>query len=282
MMDVRAPGLGLFLLAACSAPSEDVSVVTSEAKKPPHGNNGGGNTVIDAGVVADASTPIDSPPDSSPPDSGTSVDAAPPPPPPPWTDACALPGAVVATFTPYGTIDASDEGATAALALPFSFTYLGRSYSRYWLTSNGELGFGDSPGGTPFGQVGCPLPDTGVARPTVYAYTVDLMAGTTCMAVTGTAPSRQLVITWKNKHLYELEGSGNGTSSVAFGVTLSEGTNAIEVAVNQVEATSPFFPTTDVINGAWAVLGLQHGTTGVSFSCREQNAPPGSRFMHQP
>lgn len=272
MIDVRATGLGLIVLAACSTPSEDMSVTTSEAKKPPKGNAGGGT--VDASVDAAADASVDSPPPDS------AVDAAPPP--PTWTDACALPGAVVATFTPYGTIHASDEGATAALALPFSFSFLGRSYNQYWVSSNGELGFGDTPGGTPFGQVRCPLPDSQVAKPTVFAYTADLMSGTTCMAVTGQSPQRQLVITWKDKHFYELEGNGNGTSNVAFGVTLSEGTNAIEVAVNEVSATSPFFSTDDIRNGAWAVLGLQHGTSATSFSCHEQNAPTGTRFSYAP
>jgi hypothetical protein len=166
--------------------------------------------------------------------------------------------------------------------LPFPFVYFGTTYSRYWVTSNGEVGFGDTPGGPAFGRVRCPLPDTAIAKPIVFAYATDIMSSTVCMASTGTAPNRNLIVTWKDAHLYEIEGSGNGSSNLAFGVTFSEGSNAIELKVHRAEIHAPFFPAEPIIQGSWATLGLQSAASAVSFSCQQPTAPPGSTFHHPP
>lgn len=259
-LSVRTVSLGLLVLGACTTrPSYDEDVIAQEGKKPPP-------PPVDAAVV-------DSAPDAAP-------DA--PPAEAPYTDACALPGAAVATLIPYGSIDGNDEGSTAALPLPFAFTLHGTSHTRYWVTSNGELGFGDAPGGVPFGNIGCPLPSAATAKPVVFAYGVDLMGGTVCMATTGSAPSRQLVITWKDRSLYELDGTGNGTSKLTFGVTLTEGTNAVSVGVHRVSMSSVFFPTADIAKGSWAVLGLQSAGGATSFSCHETKAPQGATFSYVP
>lgn len=208
-------------------------------------------------------------------DSGTSSPSA-------FVDACTLPDHIEAVFQPYGGIWEGDEGVTIPLPLPFAFTYFGRSYARYWVTSNGELGFGNVAGGPAFGRTQCPLADAQITAPIVFAYASDFLSSRVCMATIGSAPERKLVVTWTDAHLYELEGTGNGTSDFRFGVTLSESTNAIDMAIDRAEIWTPFWPSESVVMGAWATVGLQSGAASRSFSCQSPLAPPGSRFHHQP
>jgi len=203
-----------------------------------------------------------------------------------FVDACRLPGAKSVTFSPTGSIAAADEGVSAPIVLPFPFTILGTTHSAFWVTTNGELGLGQTPGGHPFGQVTCPLPGSKLASPIVFAYTTDLRlnlpGGAVCVATTGTAPNRKVVVTWKDLAFYEL--ANGGDSHVTFGATLSEGTNAIDVTVHKVDVYSPSLPPAYFTQGAAAVLGLQAsaGARAVPFSCQEPKAPPGSTFRHAP
>jgi hypothetical protein len=45
---------------------------------------------------------------------------------------------------------------TAALDLPFAFQMYGTSHTKFWITPNGQLGFGSTPGGSAFGPDGSP------------------------------------------------------------------------------------------------------------------------------
>lgn len=199
-----------------------------------------------------------------------------------FVDACLLPGHVDATFQPYGSIWEGDEGVTAPLVLPFSFTYFGVTHSRFWVTSNGELGFGSVPSGPAFGRVQCPLTDAQIAAPIIFAYATDLLSSRVCIATTGSAPHRNLVVTWKDARLYELDGAGYGTSDLRFGVSLSETTGEVDIAIDRVELSAPFWPSESIVLGAWATVGLQSGSAAKSFSCQSPHAPAGSRFHYRP
>lgn len=200
----------------------------------------------------------------------------------PFVDACLVPGHLEPTLRPYGGIWEGDEGVSSPLALPFSFQLLGQTHARFWVTSNGELGFGDTPRGADFGRTSCPLADRSITGPIVFVYATDLLSSRICIATTGAAPRRSLVVTWTDAHLYELEGTGYGTSDVRFGVTLSESTQAVDIAIDRVDIWAPFWPSTPIKMGAWATVGLQRDGTAASFSCQSLLAPPGSRFHHQP
>jgi hypothetical protein len=219
----------------------------------------------------DAGYPDSSPPQDAPVDSGSSggSDSGAPA----FVDACLLPGMTLATFNATGTIDGHDEGVTAALNLPFSFTFYGTAHSKYWLTTNGQLGFGSTVGGSAFGQVTCPLPDPRFTTPILLAYSVDLVvrydpgAGV-CYATTGTAPNRRLVVTWKDMFFYE----SWLTSHVTFSAVLYEGTNGIDVMLDRVDA--PELPGYE--SGSVSVLGKQAGGSGHAYSCYQPLAPEGT------
>lgn len=216
------------------------------------------------------------------------VDAAPPdsPPPPPtnvgtpgFIDACLLPGMTKATFNATSSFDANDEGVTAALNLPFSFTLYGTAHTKYWITTNGQLGFGNTLGGSMFGQTTCPLPKPAFTTPILLAYSADLVgrydehAGV-CYATTGTAPNRKHVVTWKDSFFYEAW----LTSNVTFSATLNEGTNVIDVVLERIDA--PYLTSYEI--GLGAALGKQSGSSANTFSCYQALAPEGTVIHYNP
>jgi hypothetical protein len=227
------------------------------------------------GTPADGPPPEDGPPADGPADSGGGGGGGGST---GFLDACLLPGMTRATFHQTGTIDPNDEGVTAALSLPFPFALGGTTHTSYWITTNGQLGFGATPGGSAFGQVTCPLPDARFASPILLAYSADLVTriddqSGVCYAVTGTSPKRKLVVTWKDAFFYEAW----LTSHVTFSAVLNEGSNVIDVAIDRVNAPSlPAFE-----GGAAAALGRQAGESGYSFSCFQQ-APAGTIVHYNP
>jgi len=215
----------------------------------------------------DAAT-VDSPPPAD----------APPPPTPGFIDACLLPGMTRATFTPTASFPATDEGVTAALDLPFSFTLYGTPHTKYWITTNGQLGFGATPGGSAFGQARCPLPDPVFSTPILLAYSADLLiraddpGSGVCYATTGSAPDRKLVVTWKDLFFYE---AGIG-SHATFSAMFNESTNVIDVVIERVDA--PYYQYFET--GEGSVLGVQSGSSASTFSCFQPLAPEGT-VVHQ-
>jgi hypothetical protein len=91
-----------------------------------------------------------------------------------------------------------------------------------------------------------------------------------------------LEVTWKNLHYYELDGSGNGSSNLAFGATLTESSQAVTLRVHRANIESFWGDPAPIAAGAWATLGLQAGGSAVAFSCQQPSAPPGSVFNHPP
>jgi hypothetical protein len=211
----------------------------------------------------------------------------PPPPPPPspsvpgFIDACGIAGHTNATFNPTASFDAFDEGVTAALNLPFSFTFYGTAHTKFWFTTNGQLGFGNTVGGTAFGQVTCPISSAAITTPLVLVYSADLIgriepnAGV-CYATTGTAPNRKLVVTWKNSFFYEAW----LLSNVTFSATLNEGTNVIDVALERVDVDDPSLPDYELGHGA--ALGRRSGSSSQTVSCYQALVPEGTVIQYNP
>lgn len=198
---------------------------------------------------------------------------------PGFVDACLLRGRTRATFQATDSFDAHDEGVTAALPLPFPFKFYGASQTKYWITTNGQLGFGNTPGGSAFGQVTCPIPDSRFTTPILLAYSADLVSrldphAGVCYATRGKAPKRQLVVTWKDAFFYEAW----LTSHVTFSATLNEGTNVIDVAIARVDVPQ-LLP---LEAGLGAALGKQSGSSGYAFSCFQSLAPAGTVVHYNP
>lgn len=198
---------------------------------------------------------------------------------PAFVDACSLPGSVKVSFNPTMGYDAIDEGVTAAMDLPFQFKLYGKSHSKFWITTNGQLGFGSTVGGSAFGQVSCPLADNRFKTPIVLVYSADLIgrmdgdAGV-CFATRGIAPRRKLVVTWKDSFYYDAW----LTSHVTFSATLHEATNVMDVAVAQNDV--PTLPTLE--DGNTNALGRQAGGTAQAYACHQPIAPAGTLVRFNP
>ena len=180
-----------------------------------------------------------------------------------------------AAFDP-AAVDANGDAGTAVLELPFPFTVYGTSHRRYWITVDGQLGFGKTPGDCAFGQVTCSRPDSRNRRPillvnsTAPSRRLGPAAGV-CCATTGTAPHRKLVVTWTDAPFYDAW----LTSNVTFSATLNEGANVVDVELARTGAPyQPFFEA-----GGAAALGKQAGGLAHAFSWFPALAP-GSAVMH--
>lgn len=153
---------------------------------------------------------------------------------------------------------------SAVVALPIPFTFYGAAQTQFWIGSQGTMGFGPPPSGSSGdGYPECPLPDSfnsfGAIEP--FGDGIDTTMTGVCYATTGTAPNRQLTVTWEQA-THELD-SG---SILTFSVVLSETTNAIDF----VYITST--PGTDgggYVRGNNASVGLQSpdGLSATQYAC---------------
>lgn len=269
------------VITACSVagpneedPDVEISSTATPKAKPTKdsgttdtGADTGADTGTDAGTDAGADTGVDSGGGGS----------------PEFIDACLLPGMTKVTFNPTGTESYNDEGVTNALSLPFPFTFFGAAQSHFWVTTNGELGFGTTPGGSRFAQVTCPLPDSRYgATPILHVFTADLLTdiegdGGVCYATTGTAPNRKFVVTWKNAFFYDTPGVTNAT----FAAILHEGTNVAKVVIERIDAPSADSPEF-FESGQVAVIAKQAGASAVTYSCHQPIAPEGTVATFNP
>lgn len=152
--------------------------------------------------------------------------------------------------TTYGWIDLTrytqvllkDDTVSGGLALPFAFTYYGKSYSAIYIGSNGLMGFTNI-GMTAYYNVN--IPTTTLPNYAIYPYWDDLdpgVAGTVRAAYVGTAPNRKVVVSWvgipvgyatttkltfqavlcegSNDIIFQYQNVGTGTYSAGVGATI--------------------------------------------------------------
>jgi Big-like domain-containing protein len=123
-------------------------------------------------------------------------------------------------------LSGADDG-TAALTLPFSFSFYGQPYAVACVSTNGALYFVPSPAActgfeSDFANVdvsAAPVPND---RPALLPYWTDLTfavggAGAVYYQTVGSAPSRRFVVQWENAYV---QGS---TNPVTFQAILTEG-----------------------------------------------------------
>ncbi len=161
-----------------------------------------------------------------------------------FVDACAQAG-----FTRHMFADADDD-VTAVMNLPFSFTFYGVPRTQWWISTNGLIGLNASTNAMNDSLM-C-LPTDLVPRPAIYADYDDLITRNgVCSAVTGSAPNRQLVVTWPDMDHYEFP---MANVHVTLSAILYETTNVIEVVYSTMSSTDP-----NALGGG-GIVGLQNGT----------------------
>ncbi len=166
-----------------------------------------------------------------------------------FIDACALAGEQTYLTT-------QDDQATALLSMPIQFSFYGVGVTQFWVSSNGELGFG-APSKGP--DTDC-LPNVMMPGNTIFVNAEDLLtsAAGVCIAVTGTTGTRQMVVTWRNADQFDFMGS-----SLTFSAILNETSDTIDVvfAAFSSDGGSP---------GAKSVVAVED-PTGLKFTQFECN-----------
>ncbi|MCX6345721.1 MAG: lectin like domain-containing protein [Armatimonadetes bacterium] len=90
----------------------------------------------------------------------------------------------------------ADNAVSAAVAIPFTFTFYGKTYTKIYVGSNGLIGFGTT-GMTSYANTD--LPRTAAPNAAIYPYWTNLnpaRGGYVNVGTVGVAPNRALVISW--------------------------------------------------------------------------------------
>lgn len=210
-----------------------------------------GVVVADAGVVVPADSGVVVVPDSGVGDAGSAPDAATNPSSyvesvlaaPVWVDACAT-GTTL-------TLTDDDDGHGPATTIPFAFSFFGAPRTAVWASTNGFLTFDVQPqdGYQPV------IPDV-AEGPAIYAFWQDLAlfdaTAAVCIATTGTAPNRRMVIQWNDMQSLE----AFDLTSFTFQAQLHEGTHIIDFIYATMSVDDP--GDAPLANGTLlTVVGLQ-------------------------
>ncbi len=169
-----------------------------------------------------------------------------------FVDACSQTGSTRFMFMD------PDDDTTPLQTMPFVFQFYGIPVTQYWIGTNGIIGFG-SRDSIPAGNC---LPGNSLSpRPAIYVDHDDLIATNgVCMAVTGSAPNRKLVITWPSMDAYNYPGT-----NFTFSAFITETTQTIDFVYSTMSGTTN-------ARGADAVIGMQNadGSRYNEVICRVQ------------
>lgn len=153
-------------------------------------------------------------------------------------------------------VDACDGGVelapspAATLPLPFPFTLYGATSSTAQVGLAGVIALGDKH--AVLSGHNLDLPSASAPGSAIFPFWDDLAYGTSggavCARTLGSAPNRQVVITWKNLDFLAPKDAG---AHLTFSAMLSEGSDSIDVVY--ADMTGP----TDRASGAWATFGVQ-------------------------
>jgi hypothetical protein len=165
------------------------------------------------------------------------------------------------------------DDAYKSVALPFPFTFYGKTYSTTWVDTNGLIYFTD-PGKSNPTRTG--LPDPAAPNNLIAALWTDMTVDASASVRTttiGKSPNRQFVIEWRDVYI-------DGLSSDRFSLEVLLGEHG-SISVNRDD----IFYT--AAGGAWGTIGTENsdGTAGYQFSYDEYSVsdedlvilrPPGS------
>jgi hypothetical protein len=140
----------------------------------------------------------------------------------PWVDVCSLAG--------HQTFLANSDDGTTGETLPFTFRFYGSPYSYVGIASNGMFSFVLPT----YAWVNSMLPTTAVEN-TIFGFWDDIyQRNGICTATVGTAPLRRYIAEWEDNFFYP-PGSSNASEHITFEISLSEGSNAIDVLYGRME-----------------------------------------------
>lgn len=167
-------------------------------------------------------------------------------------------------------VSLTGDDAYKSVAMPFPFTYYGKTYSTTWVDTNGLLYFSD-PGKSNPTRTG--LPDPAAPNNLIAGLWTDMTVDASASVRTttiGKAPNRQFVVEWRNVYI-------DGLSGDRFSVEVLLGEHGT-VSVNY----DSIFYTAQ--GGAWATIGTENadGTSGYEFSYDEFSVNDGEMVIFHP
>jgi hypothetical protein len=167
-----------------------------------------------------------------------------------YVDACAAPGATRVMF-------GRAESSVSAVAAPFAFPFWGETVAggaSLTVSTNGYLRVGSDMGATLSGVIPSLAAPNGLIAP--HWGDVSVRSPQVCVAVTGSAPTRQWIVAWPDATYYD----GAPGAHLHFEVIVTEGTGVIDLAYG-------------------AMTGARYLTTGLeSPDGRSGARPPGTLF----
>ncbi len=165
-------------------------------------------------------------------------------------------GSYLLDYSSQAFVDACDGGEilaaspSAKLPLPFPFTLYGTTSSAARIGLPGVISFKD--GKASMSGDNLALPSKSAPWPAIFPFWDDLgyppSGGAVCARTLGSAPGRQVVITWKN---LDFLGSADQGGHLTFSAMLSEGSDRIDMVYDDM--TGP----TDRASGGSATVGVQ-------------------------
>jgi hypothetical protein len=159
----------------------------------------------------------------------------------------------------HSRLSLTDNSASAAIAIPFTFRFYGKNYTSIYVGSNGLISFG-SAGASASVNTAIPLSSTPNAA--LYPYWDDLnpgaVAGSVRTGVVGVSPNRKMVVSWVGVPLH-----ANTAVKLTFQAVLCEGSNDIVFQYLNSAISNASYGA-----GAGATIGIENetGTQGIQHS----------------
>ncbi len=128
--------------------------------------------------------------------------------------------------TTSGVGPSGDDAVSAAINLPFPFTFFGNTYTQFGISTNANIQFGPGPYSTVYTPTGSGIPTTSIDNLVALNFADWLVdPGEINWYVQGTAPNRTVVICFNNLQPYP-----SGTGGLLTGqIVLYEGSNVIDL-----------------------------------------------------
>jgi hypothetical protein len=171
----------------------------------------------------------------------------------------------------------SEDDATAALSLGFTFPFYGVNYTSLVVDSNGMANFS----GTTSYPNNASIPNTAQPNNFIAPFWDDLvledaLGSRITYMLTGAAPNRVGVLTWHNLKHY---GESVATAPATFQALLYEGNGVIKFQYANVT-----FAINDYTGGASATVGVENaeGSAGMQYSYRQASLSAGQCLVFTP
>lgn len=161
------------------------------------------------------------------------------------------------------SVTGCDDCVQGPFNIGFNFTYFGNTYTQFYVSSNGWIGF--SPGQTN-GYVAQFLPNNSAPKNAILADWEDLFpsAGQMNYYVTGTSPNRKMVFNFNGVPFY-----GCRSTTVVWQIVLNETSNEIDINFQSKPQCGGYAATLGLTNSTGAQVVPVGGKNAVQWSINQ-------------